>query len=111
MLASVRDVDPNNPWVMDKSGRHTNVAALFDWPLDDSDDSDAENSSVSLPQAGKAPVLNIFSGADSVRGVGRRLEKRQFLSGGQSIGRSWPQACKAENPEADGAMIQGRTGR
>ncbi|XP_064646454.1 ankyrin repeat and IBR domain-containing protein 1-like isoform X2 [Lineus longissimus] len=43
LLASIQDIDPNNPWVKDKSGRHTNVAAYLDWPVDDSeDDSDSE---------------------------------------------------------------------
>lgn len=40
ILASIEDFDPENPWIVDASGRHTNVAALLDWPSDDSDDSD-----------------------------------------------------------------------
>ena len=41
ILASIEDFDPENPWIVDASGRHTNVAALLDWPSDDSDDSDS----------------------------------------------------------------------
>ncbi|XP_074650800.1 ankyrin repeat and IBR domain-containing protein 1-like isoform X2 [Tubulanus polymorphus] len=44
LMASMSDIDPNNPWVKDKAGRHTNVAALLDWPDDDTDESDAESS-------------------------------------------------------------------
>lgn len=44
LLASLQDLDPANPWVKDPSGRHTNVAALLDWP-EESDDSDTEPSS------------------------------------------------------------------
>ena len=41
ILASIEDFDPDNPWII-ASGRHTNVAALLDWPSDDdSDDSDS----------------------------------------------------------------------
>ncbi|XP_060599500.1 ankyrin repeat and IBR domain-containing protein 1-like [Ruditapes philippinarum] len=41
ILASIEDFDPDNPWIVDASGRHTNVAALLDWPSsEDSDDSD-----------------------------------------------------------------------
>lgn len=40
ILASIEDFDPENPWII-ASGRHTNVAALLDWPSDDSDDSDS----------------------------------------------------------------------
>ncbi|XP_045177754.2 ankyrin repeat and IBR domain-containing protein 1-like [Mercenaria mercenaria] len=42
ILASIEDFDPQNPWIVDASGRHTNIAALLDWPSDDSDDSDDE---------------------------------------------------------------------
>ena len=40
ILASIEDFDPENPWIVDASGRHTNVAAFLDWPSEDSDDSD-----------------------------------------------------------------------
>ena len=45
ILASIEDFDPENPWIVSASGRHTNVAALLDWPSDDSDDSDSVPSS------------------------------------------------------------------
>ncbi|KAH3754089.1 hypothetical protein DPMN_188749 [Dreissena polymorpha] len=38
ILASIEDFDPENPWIVDASGRHTNIAAILDWPSDDSDD-------------------------------------------------------------------------
>ncbi|WAR10894.1 AKIB1-like protein [Mya arenaria] len=34
------DFDPENPWIVDASGRHTNIAAILDWPSDDSDEDD-----------------------------------------------------------------------
>jgi len=40
ILASIEDFDPDNPWIKDASGRHTNIAALLDWPSDDSDEDD-----------------------------------------------------------------------
>ena len=39
----MQDLDPENPWVKDPSGKHTNVSALLDWP-EESDDSDNESS-------------------------------------------------------------------
>jgi len=41
ILASIEDFDPDNPWIVDASGRHTNVAALLDWPSDDSSDDES----------------------------------------------------------------------
>ncbi len=45
LLASLSDLpsvrDSSNMWVKDISGKHANVAALLDWPEDDSD-SDAD---------------------------------------------------------------------
>ena len=38
IVASIQEVDPSNPWIKDASGRHTNMAALLEWPSDDSDD-------------------------------------------------------------------------
>ncbi|XP_014667038.1 PREDICTED: uncharacterized protein LOC106808723 [Priapulus caudatus] len=49
ITASLKDIDPNDPWVKDSSGRHTNLAALYDWPDYDSDENDvtiAQNASV-----------------------------------------------------------------
>lgn len=34
----LKDLDPNNPWVKDAQGRHTNLSALYDWPDYESDD-------------------------------------------------------------------------
>lgn len=33
-----RALDPSQPWVKDSRGRHTNLAALLDWPDLDSDE-------------------------------------------------------------------------
>ncbi|XP_055345873.1 ankyrin repeat and IBR domain-containing protein 1-like [Paramacrobiotus metropolitanus] len=39
IAVSLADLDPQNPWVVDKRGRHANLAALYDWPeFDDSDE-------------------------------------------------------------------------
>ncbi|KAL4216921.1 Ankyrin repeat and IBR domain-containing protein 1 [Mactra antiquata] len=43
ILASIEDFDPENPWIVNAAGRHTNVAALLDWPSDDSDDDDDDD--------------------------------------------------------------------
>lgn len=40
LLASLQDLNPATSWVKDPSGRHTNLAAVLDWP--DSEDSDTE---------------------------------------------------------------------
>ena len=40
LLASLQDLNPQSSWVKDPSGRHTNLAAVLDWP--DSEDSDTE---------------------------------------------------------------------
>jgi ankyrin repeat/IBR domain-containing protein 1 len=37
IAASLKDLDPNNPWVKDSQGRHTNLSAIYDWPDFDSD--------------------------------------------------------------------------
>ncbi|XP_005093184.1 ankyrin repeat and IBR domain-containing protein 1 [Aplysia californica] len=44
IVASIQEVDPSNPWIKDASGRHTNVAALLEWPSDESEESEAEGS-------------------------------------------------------------------
>ncbi|KAL8591046.1 hypothetical protein ACOMHN_015669 [Nucella lapillus] len=53
IMASIQEVDPGNPWIKDASGRHTNVMALLEWPLEDSDDSDSEVSGAALREYGK----------------------------------------------------------
>lgn len=43
LLQSLGKIDPRMKWVQDpKTGRHVNVAALLDWPSDNSDSSDDE---------------------------------------------------------------------
>ncbi|XP_022243991.1 ankyrin repeat and IBR domain-containing protein 1-like isoform X1 [Limulus polyphemus] len=41
IMASLWDMDPQNPWVKDVQGRHSNLSAIYDWPDCDSDDSEA----------------------------------------------------------------------
>ena len=53
IMASIQEVDPGNPWIKDASGRHTNVMALLEWPMEDSDDSDTEVSIAALREYGK----------------------------------------------------------
>nr|KAG5714730.1 hypothetical protein BaRGS_000218 [Batillaria attramentaria] len=53
IMASIQEVDPGNPWIKDASGRHTNVMALLEWPMEDSDDSDSEVSVQALREYGK----------------------------------------------------------
>lgn len=53
IMASIQEVDPGNPWIKDASGRHTNVMALLEWPMEDSDDSDSEVSVAALREYGK----------------------------------------------------------
>ncbi|XP_076461303.1 ankyrin repeat and IBR domain-containing protein 1-like [Babylonia areolata] len=53
IMASIQEVDPGNPWIKDASGRHTNVMALLEWPLEDSDESDSEVSVAALREYGK----------------------------------------------------------
>ncbi|XP_025093474.1 uncharacterized protein LOC112563582 isoform X2 [Pomacea canaliculata] len=53
IMASIQEVDPGNPWIKDASGRHTNVMALLEWPMEDSDDSDSEVSVSALREYGK----------------------------------------------------------
>ncbi|KAK6165782.1 hypothetical protein SNE40_022633 [Patella caerulea] len=48
IMASIKEVDPSNPWIKDASGRHTNVMAYLDWPAEDSDDSEADVAVTSL---------------------------------------------------------------
>ncbi|XP_055938301.1 ankyrin repeat and IBR domain-containing protein 1-like [Argiope bruennichi] len=38
ILNSLKTVDPNDPWIINQHGKHTNVAAVCDWPDFDSDD-------------------------------------------------------------------------
>lgn len=38
MENSLKDLDPNNPWVKDAQGRHTNLLAICEWPDYDSDE-------------------------------------------------------------------------
>ncbi|XP_013414863.1 uncharacterized protein LOC106176856 isoform X2 [Lingula anatina] len=42
LLDSIQDMELPNPWVMDSSGRHTNVSALFDWPDSSPEESEDE---------------------------------------------------------------------
>ncbi|KAJ4428785.1 hypothetical protein ANN_25778 [Periplaneta americana] len=42
IAASLKDLDPNNPWVKDSQGRHTNLSAIYDWPDFDSDEEETE---------------------------------------------------------------------
>ncbi|XP_046457233.1 ankyrin repeat and IBR domain-containing protein 1-like isoform X2 [Daphnia pulex] len=39
---SLRQLDPNNPWVKDSQGRHTNLSAIYDWPDANSDEEDSD---------------------------------------------------------------------
>ena len=55
-MASIQEVDPGNPWIKDASGRHTNVMALLEWPMEDSDDSDSEVSVAALREYGRFTV-------------------------------------------------------
>ncbi len=43
ILQSLENMDPNDPWVIDANGKHTNVAAVCDWPDYDSDDDETSN--------------------------------------------------------------------
>lgn len=45
---SLRDLDPNNPWVKDSQGRHTNLSAIYDWPDANSDEEDSDVNQVRL---------------------------------------------------------------
>jgi len=42
IAASLRQLDPNNPWVKDSQGRHTNLSAIYDWPDANSDEEDSD---------------------------------------------------------------------
>lgn len=55
IIASIREVDPCNPWIKDASGRHTNVMAVLDWPGYDSDESDSEVSQATIKAVGNVP--------------------------------------------------------
>lgn len=49
-----RALDPSQPWVKDSRGRHTNLAALLDWPDLDSDEEDSSlNQALTLTLLGK----------------------------------------------------------
>nr|XP_053654000.1 uncharacterized protein LOC128703390 [Cherax quadricarinatus] len=49
-----RSLDPSQPWVKDSRGRHTNLAALLDWPdLDSDDDEPNLNQALTLTLLGK----------------------------------------------------------
>ena len=50
LIASLQDLDPNNPWIKDSSGRHTNIHALLDWPEDE--DSDNETPATTTASGG-----------------------------------------------------------
>lgn len=43
ILESLENIDPNDPWVVDENGKHTNVAAVCDWPDYDSEDDESSN--------------------------------------------------------------------
>lgn len=43
ILASIEDIDPDNPWIVDAAGRHIRVEAVTDWPSDDSDDDEDDD--------------------------------------------------------------------
>lgn len=55
IAASLHDLDPENPWVKDGQGRHTNLAAIYDWPDYDSDEE------VDVNNALAASILGICS--------------------------------------------------
>ncbi|KFM70294.1 Ankyrin repeat and IBR domain-containing protein 1, partial [Stegodyphus mimosarum] len=38
ILESLESIDPNDPWVVDHEGKHTNIAAVCDWPDYDSEE-------------------------------------------------------------------------
>ncbi|XP_035231957.1 ankyrin repeat and IBR domain-containing protein 1-like, partial [Stegodyphus dumicola] len=38
ILESLESIDPNDPWVVDHQGKHTNIAAVCDWPDYDSEE-------------------------------------------------------------------------
>lgn len=76
LLASIQDSEISNPWVLDRSGRHANISALFDWP--DSSDSDTDEDEITdrssaagtpsspkvistTPEAGKSHITCIFA--------------------------------------------------
>ncbi|XP_066998592.2 uncharacterized protein [Anabrus simplex] len=42
IAVSLKGLDPNNPWVKDEQGRHTNLSAIYDWPDFDSDEEESE---------------------------------------------------------------------
>ncbi|KAK7074772.1 hypothetical protein SK128_016872 [Halocaridina rubra] len=49
-----RVLDPSQPWVKDSRGRHTNLAALLDWPDLDSDEEESSlNQALTLTLLGK----------------------------------------------------------
>lgn len=38
IVASLKSLDSNNPWVKDEQGRHNNLSAIYEWPDFDSDE-------------------------------------------------------------------------
>ncbi|GAB6029004.1 hypothetical protein CHUAL_004792 [Chamberlinius hualienensis] len=52
---SIKDLDPDNPWVKDSQGQHTNLAAIYDWPDYDSDEEADVNNALA------ASILGICS--------------------------------------------------
>lgn len=57
-MESLENIDPNDPWIIDENGKHTNVAAVCDWPDYDSDDDDSSN-----------PLLSSLLGMNSYSSV------------------------------------------
>ncbi|XP_076060868.1 uncharacterized protein LOC143036865 [Oratosquilla oratoria] len=54
VAAMERALDPSQPWVKDARGRHTNLAALLDWPDLDSDEEESSlNHALTLTLLGK----------------------------------------------------------
>lgn len=41
IMASLKDVDPKDPWVKDHVGKHTNLSAIYDWPDNYNDEEDS----------------------------------------------------------------------
>ncbi|GFT96564.1 ankyrin repeat and IBR domain-containing protein 1 [Nephila pilipes] len=46
ILDSLETVDPNDPWVINQHGKHTNVAAVCDWPDVDSEEEDTSRQTI-----------------------------------------------------------------
>lgn len=41
IMASLKDMNPKDPWVKDHLGKHTNLSAMYDWPDTYSDEEDS----------------------------------------------------------------------